>query len=94
MAAVLTMVSQIDIPGIAGLIYDRQPPLDRENLKHTTPLGTYSFQYHLKRGILRYYLGEYDKAISDFGTALRLNWRHEKAASWINKARACQQACS
>ncbi|MCB8822464.1 tetratricopeptide repeat protein [Microvirga rosea] len=42
-------------------------------------------QLHLKRGRILYHLGLLDAAINDFRCALRLNWRHEEAASWIDR---------
>jgi len=45
-----------------------------------------SVRFHLIRGRILLGLRQYDKAISDFKCALRLNWRHEQAALWLNKA--------
>jgi hypothetical protein len=45
-----------------------------------------SVRFHLFRGRILLGLRQYDKAISDFKCALRLNWRHEQAALWLKKA--------
>jgi len=43
-------------------------------------------RFHLIRGRIFLSLGQYDQAIDDFRSALRLDWRHERAAFWLNKA--------
>ncbi|WP_445505248.1 hypothetical protein [Microvirga sp. G4-2] len=50
-----------------------------------TPPHTVSF--HLIRGRILLSLGLYEQAISDFRSALRLNWRHDEAAFWLNEAK-------
>jgi hypothetical protein len=45
-----------------------------------------SVRFHLFRVRILLGLRQYDKAISDFKCALRLNWRHEQAALWLKKA--------
>lgn len=43
----------------------------------------YRVQLHLNRGYILYHLGQFDAALDDFRAALRLDWRNEKAMSWI-----------
>ncbi|MBZ6077430.1 tetratricopeptide repeat protein [Microvirga puerhi] len=51
-------------------------------------------RFHLQRGRIMYRLGRYDDAISDFRSALRLDWRLEEAITWIDRSgRAKQQQC-
>ncbi|MBA1158664.1 tetratricopeptide repeat protein [Microvirga sp. Marseille-Q2068] len=51
--------------------------------KHSSP---HTVRFHLIRGRVLLSLGQYDQAIDDFRSALRLDWRHEQAAYWLNKA--------
>jgi tetratricopeptide (TPR) repeat protein len=46
----------------------------------------YRVQLHLNRGRILYHLGQFDAALDDFRAALRLDWRNEKAMSWIDCA--------
>ncbi len=48
-------------------------------------------RYYIVRGRILLYLGQYDQAVSDFRAALQLDWRHEQAASWLDKARRAGQ---
>lgn len=52
---------------------------------NTNPRDTVRF--HLIRGRILFGLGHYEQAVSDFRSALQLDWRHEQAAFWLNKAR-------
>jgi hypothetical protein len=54
-----------------------------QKLKHISP---HTVRFHLIRGRIFLGLGQYDQAIDDFRSALRLDWRHEQAAFWLNKA--------
>ncbi|MDF2812065.1 MAG: hypothetical protein K0S56_3096 [Microvirga sp.] len=49
------------------------------------------FPFYLERGIAFFELGHYHKALADFRTALRLNWRDEEAAIWIDRAEAARE---
>jgi tetratricopeptide (TPR) repeat protein len=77
---------QFGLPHILRLIYGKQgddhtfSPSEAANQHH------YDFQFHLCRGITMYHLGDYDNAIRDFGTALRINWRDENVVQWLGKA--------
>ncbi|WP_210496700.1 hypothetical protein [Microvirga antarctica] len=42
--------------------------------------------FHVDRGIGLYLRGQSHAALADFRTALRLNWRDERAAAWIARA--------
>jgi tetratricopeptide (TPR) repeat protein len=42
--------------------------------------------FYLLRGRILYSFSQYDSAVRDFRTALRMNWRYEQAASWLEKA--------
>ncbi|PVE23014.1 hypothetical protein DC522_18140 [Microvirga sp. KLBC 81] len=53
-------------------------------LRNTPP---HTVRFHLIRGRILLSLGLYEQAISDFRSALRLNWRHDEAAFWLNEAR-------
>jgi len=53
-------------------------------LRSTPP---HTVRFYLIRGRLRLSLGQYEQAVSDFRHALRLDWRHDEAASWLDKAR-------
>ncbi|WP_114944645.1 tetratricopeptide repeat protein [Microvirga calopogonii] len=57
--------------------------LSLQKLKHTSP---HTVRFYLIRGRILFSVGRHDQAIDDFRNALRLNWRHEKAAFWLNKA--------
>ncbi len=54
--------------------------------KFIYPNSPHSARFHLIRGRILLRLGRHEQAVSDFRTALRLNWRHEQAARWLNKA--------
>ena len=45
----------------------------------------YRLQFHLNRGQLLHHLGRYDDAAQEFRAVLRLDWRHEEAARWIDR---------
>jgi len=47
----------------------------------------HTVRFHLIRGRILLSLGQHDRAISHFRSALRLDWRDEQAASWLYKAR-------
>ncbi|KAB0268892.1 hypothetical protein [Microvirga brassicacearum] len=49
------------------------------------------FPFYLERGIAFFELGHYHKALADFRTALRLNWRDEEATIWIGRAEAARE---
>lgn len=53
-------------------------------LRNTPP---HTVRFHIIRGRIRFRLGQYEQAISDFRSALRLDWRHGEAADWLEKAR-------
>lgn len=57
--------------------------LSLRRLKHASP---HTVRFHLIRGRVFLSLGQYDQAIEDFRIALRMDWRHEQAAFWLNKA--------
>ncbi len=42
--------------------------------------------FYLLRGRVFYTFSQYEKAARDFRTALRMDWRHEEAAVWLDKA--------
>ena len=42
-------------------------------------------QFHLNRGQLLHRFGRYDDAAQEFRTILRMDWRHEEAALWIDR---------
>lgn len=42
-------------------------------------------QFHLNRGQLLHRFGRYDDAAQEFRTILRMDWRHEEAAQWIDR---------
>jgi len=44
-------------------------------------------RFHFIRGRILLGFGQYEQAVRDFRSALRLDWRHEPAAFWLNKAR-------
>ena len=50
-----------------------------------------AFKFYFDRGRIFYYLGKYDRAISDFRLTLRLNWRHERAIVWLDKAERAER---
>jgi tetratricopeptide (TPR) repeat protein len=52
---------------------------------------SHTVRFHLIRGRILLGLGQYERAISDFRSALRLDWRHEQAAAWLYKARCAVQ---
>lgn len=54
-------------------------------LRNTPP---HTVRFHIIRGRIRLSLGQYEQAISDFRSALRLDWRHDEAVYWLEKARA------
>lgn len=47
----------------------------------------HSVRFHIIRGRIRFCLGQYEQAITDFRRALRLDWRHGEAAYWLDRAR-------
>jgi Flp pilus assembly protein TadD len=49
-------------------------------------LQLYTSRYYVNKGIVLHWLGQRDKAISSFRTALSLDWRHETAALWLSRA--------
>lgn len=53
-------------------------------LRNTPP---HTVGFHLIRGRILLSLGLYEQAISDFRCALRLNWRDDEAAFWLNEAK-------
>jgi tetratricopeptide (TPR) repeat protein len=77
---------QFGLPHILRLIYGKQG--DDHTFSSPEPVQEhqYDLQFYLCRGITMYHLGEYDRAIGDFGRALRLNWRDENVAHWLDKA--------
>lgn len=57
--------------------------LSLRKLKNASP---HTVRFHLIRGRIFLSVGQYDQAIDDFRSVLRLDWRHEQAAFWLNKA--------
>lgn len=53
-----------------------------------------SVRFHLIRGRILLGLGRYDQAISDFRSALLLDWRNEPAALWLSRAKRATQHTS
>jgi tetratricopeptide (TPR) repeat protein len=78
--------SQFRLPHILKFIYGKQG--DDHNLSSSGACreNKYDAQFYLCRGITMYHLGEYDRAIRDFGMALRINWRDENVVQWLDKA--------
>jgi len=67
-----------------GLIAYCSLGLSLLRLRNTPP---HTVRFHIIRGRIRLSLGQYEQAISDFRSALRLDWRHDEAAYWLEKAR-------
>jgi len=42
--------------------------------------------FYLLRGRIYFAWAQYDKAARDFRTVLRMDWRHEQAAAWLERA--------
>ena len=56
------------------------------SLRKLKKIPPHTVRFHLIRGRILFSLGQYDQAISDFRSVLRLDWRHHEAALWLNKA--------
>jgi tetratricopeptide (TPR) repeat protein len=86
MASILVNIKRFTVTCTRELKYHGQIALRMTPRGRPTACRLYAFQFHLSRGRVLYQLGQYDKAVSDFRMALRLNWRHAEAASWVDKA--------
>jgi tetratricopeptide (TPR) repeat protein len=78
--------SQFRLPYILKFIYGKQGDDHTFSASESCREHDYDAQFYLCRGITMYHLGQYDKAISDFGRALRINWRDENAVQWLDRA--------
>jgi lipopolysaccharide biosynthesis regulator YciM len=58
----------------------------RLSLRKLQQASPHTVRFHLIRGRIFLSLGQYDQAIEDFRSVLRLDWRHEQAVFWLNKA--------
>jgi tetratricopeptide (TPR) repeat protein len=78
--------SQFRLPYILKFIYGKQGDDHNFSTPESCREHDYDAQFYLCRGITMYHLGEYDRAISDFGRALRINWRDENVVQWLDRA--------